>query len=276
MKAVIFGGSTGMGRALAEQFARRGADALLIASDARDLDAVRSDLRLKYGTGKISTLAMDLAQALPEAVVGAVLADFGKFDAMFLVAGLGDDGDSGILAPAAAERLVKINFVAPALLINAAMAAGALLPNGSVVVLSSVEAARGRGRNVLYGASKRGLEQYLEALCASALGHQYQFLVFRLGYIDTAMMQYRNPWLPKVRLGVGGKEHPVEDWLAGRGCTICRFGGGQLRGACNWCRYRSSAAWAFDPAWPVCQLFSRTDLTGAASQSLVTLETNCL
>jgi len=198
MKAVIFGGSAGMGRAIAEQLASRHADVLLVASDARDLDAVRSDLLLKYGTGKISTLAIDLAQAAPEAVVGGILDDFGKFDAMFLVAGLGDDGDSGVLASVAAERLVKINFVAPALLINAVMAADALLPNGSIVVLSSVAAARGRGRNVLYGASKRGLEQYLEALRASSLGHQYQFLVFRLGYLDTAMMQYRQPWLPKA------------------------------------------------------------------------------
>ena len=135
MKAVIFGGSAGMGRAIAEQLASRHADVLLVASDARDLDAVRSDLLLKYGTGKISTLAIDLAQAAPEAVVGSILDDFGKFDAMFLVAGLGDDGDSGVLASVAAERLVKINFVAPALLINAVMAAGALLPNGSIVVL---------------------------------------------------------------------------------------------------------------------------------------------
>lgn len=198
MKAVIFGGSAGMGRALAEQLASKNADMLLVASDVRDLEAVRSDLLLRYGTGKISTLAIDLAQVAPEAIVGAVLDDFGKFDAMFLVAGLGDDTDCGILATAAAERLVKINFVAPALLINAVIAAGALLPKGSVVILSSVAAARARGRNVLYGASKRGLEQYVDALRASALGHQYQFLIFRLGYVDTAMMHYRQPWLPKA------------------------------------------------------------------------------
>lgn len=198
MKAVIFGGSAGMGCAIAEQLASAHADVLLVASDTRDLEAVRSDLLLKYGACKISTLAIDLAQAAPEAVAGAVLADFGKFDAMFLVAGLGDDSDSGVLASAAAERLVRINFVAPALLINAIIATGALLPKGSIAILSSVAAARGRGRNVLYGASKRGLEQYLDALRISSLGNQYQFLVFRLGYIDTAMMQYRKPWLPKA------------------------------------------------------------------------------
>ena len=198
MKAVIFGGSAGIGRAIAERLASIHADVLLIASDARDLDAVRSDLRLRYGASRISTLAIDLAQAAPEAVARAVLDDFGKFDAMFLVAGVGDDDDCGVLAPAAAEHLLNINFVVPALLINAVMAAGALSPSGAVVVLSSVAAARGRGRNVIYGASKRGLERYLEALRVTKLGYQYQFLVFRLGYVDTAMMQYRKPWLPKA------------------------------------------------------------------------------
>jgi len=198
MKAVIFGGSAGMGRAIAERLASTRANVLLVASDLRDLEAVRSDLQVRYDSVEISTLAIELAQAAPEAVVGAVLNDFGKFDAMFFVAGLGDDDDCGVLAPAAAERLMKINFVAPALLMNAVMAAGALSPNGSIVVLSSVAAARGRGRNVLYGASKRGLEQYLDALRISAAGRDYQFLVFRLGYVDTAMMQYRQPWLPKA------------------------------------------------------------------------------
>jgi short-subunit dehydrogenase len=198
MKAVIFGGSAGMGRAIAEQLASIRADVLLIASDVRDLGAVQSDLLLKYEASRISILAMDLTRTAPETVARTVLASFGKFDVMFLVVGAGDDGDCGVLAPAAAERILSINFVVPASLINAIIAADALLPNGSIVALSSVAAARARGRNVLYGASKRGLERYLEALRVTPLGLQYQFLVFRLGYLDTAMMQHRRPWLPKA------------------------------------------------------------------------------
>jgi decaprenylphospho-beta-D-erythro-pentofuranosid-2-ulose 2-reductase len=198
MKAVIFGGSAGMGRAIAEQLASIRADMLLIASDARDLDAVRSDLLLRYEGSRISILATDLTRAAPETVARTVLESFGRVDVMFLVAGAGDDDDCGVLAPAAAERILNINFVIPASLINAIIAAGALLPKGSVVALSSVAAVRARGRNVLYGAAKRGLERYLEALRVTPLGLQYQFLVFRLGYLDTAMMQHRQPWLPKA------------------------------------------------------------------------------
>src|SRR5215218_5987638 len=104
MKAVIFGGSAGMCRAIAEQLASIGADVLLIASDARDLGAVQSDLLLKYQASRISILAIDLTRTVPETVAGTVLESFGKFDVMFLVAGAGDDDDCGVLAPAAAER----------------------------------------------------------------------------------------------------------------------------------------------------------------------------
>lgn len=199
MKAVIFGGSAGIGRALAEQLAKAHAELLLIASDERDLDAVRSDLLLKHAAAGVSTLAIDLAQAASEVVVDAVREKFGRFDAMFFVAGAGDDDDCGVLGSTAAERLLKINFVAPALLISGILAADGLFPRGSIVVLSSVATVRGRGRNVLYGAAKRGLEQYIDALRAGHFGDRYQLLVFRLGYVDTTMMQYRRPWLPKAR-----------------------------------------------------------------------------
>lgn len=198
MRAVIFGGSAGMGRAIAEQLASVHVDVLLIASDARDLEAVQSDLLLRYDASRISTLAIDLTQVAPDTVARDVLERFGKFDAMFLVAGAGDDDDCGVLDPATAACILNINFAVPASLINALLAAEALLPNGAIVVLSSVAAARARGRNVLYGASKRGLEQYLKALRVTPLGLQYQFLIFRLGYLDTAMMQHRQPWLPKA------------------------------------------------------------------------------
>ena len=129
MKAAIFGGSAGMGRAIAEQLASTRAELLLIASDARDLEAVRSDLLLRYEASRISILAMDLTRTAPEAVARTVLESFGKFDVMFLVAGAGDDGDCGVLVPAAAERILSINFVIPASLINAIIAADALLPS---------------------------------------------------------------------------------------------------------------------------------------------------
>ena len=278
MKAVIFGGSAGMGRAIAEQLASRHADVLLVASDARDLDAVRSDLLLKYGTGKVSTLAVDLAQAEPEAVVGGILDDFGKFDAMFLVAGLAVVGDSGVLASAAAERLVKINFVAPALLINAVMAAGALLPNGSIVVLSSVAAARWRGRNVLLwrvearsrAVSRSAPRQQPRAsipipgISSRLSGHRDDAITGNPGCPRLVPTRWQRTSLSKLGRTIGAALFAV---LVEDDCVV-RAPVFADTGVC--------AVWIFDRLGRrLSALSAETVLAGAASQSLVMLETNC-
>ena len=47
--AVVVGASSGLGRALATELARRGHAVLLVASDRRDVDALAADLQLRHG-----------------------------------------------------------------------------------------------------------------------------------------------------------------------------------------------------------------------------------
>ncbi|MBC8022879.1 MAG: SDR family NAD(P)-dependent oxidoreductase, partial [Burkholderiales bacterium] len=46
---LIVGGSSGLGRALAERFARAGHTLALVSSDVRDTEALAADLRLRHG-----------------------------------------------------------------------------------------------------------------------------------------------------------------------------------------------------------------------------------
>ncbi|MBN8483018.1 MAG: SDR family NAD(P)-dependent oxidoreductase, partial [Xanthomonadales bacterium] len=62
MTAIVIGASSGLGRALAVELARRGRPLLLVASDARDLDALACDLGLRFGVA-VGTLALDLVAA---------------------------------------------------------------------------------------------------------------------------------------------------------------------------------------------------------------------
>jgi decaprenylphospho-beta-D-erythro-pentofuranosid-2-ulose 2-reductase len=199
VKAVIFGASAGVGRALAAELAKSGATLLLIASDERDLAAVRSDLLLVGdGRSRIFIRAMDLTQVAPAQVAEVIREDIGTADAVFFVAGLGAVDDIGTLPSPMAERLLRINFLTPVLLSNEIIRGALLAPNGVLLFVSSVAAARARGRNVIYGAAKRGLEQYAEALRMADLGAPIKVVVCRLGYVATAMMDPQSPWLPKA------------------------------------------------------------------------------
>jgi uncharacterized protein len=184
---VIVGASAGLGRALAERLARDRAPLLLVASDGRDLDALRADLEIRHGA-RVRALAADAADPATFAeAIAAALPPGEAIDGLLFPIGLSVDDDDGTAPPERAARLLAVNFQ------GVAAVAGRLLPRmleqgrGVIAGFGSVAAARGRGRNVVYAASKRALESYFESL--RLLGHARAVRVFFyvLGYMDTAL-----------------------------------------------------------------------------------------
>jgi short-subunit dehydrogenase len=195
---VVVGASAGLGRALSEALARRGGGLLLVASDERDLAPLASDLRLAAGS-EARTLAHDAADhaGLARRVAEALSAD-ARVDGLLFPLGWTRADDDGTLAPAEAERLLQVNFL------SVASVVGRLLPrllaqgSGSVVGFGSVAATRGRGRNVVYSASKRALESYFESLRHLAQPQGLTVSFYTLGYLDTSLAFGQRLALPKA------------------------------------------------------------------------------
>lgn len=55
--------------------------------------------------------------------------------------------------------------------------------NGVIVLIGSIAAARGRGRNVAYAAAKRGLESLYESLRQRFRPKQLRVQLYRLGFL---------------------------------------------------------------------------------------------
>ncbi len=186
LKSLVVGASAGLGRAVAEALAEAGHDLFLVASDRRDLDPVARDLSLRFGRSvhwlEVDLLALDL-----DALRSRVAETLGRVDNLFLLAGqafMAEDGEP--LPDAKAERLVEVNLTAPLRIANAFLAE-MMAGGGNMVGAGSVAAVRGRSNNMVYGAAKRGLESYFEALRhrLGATGCRIQF--YRLGYLRTRM-----------------------------------------------------------------------------------------
>lgn len=184
MSAVVVGASSGIGRALAAELARRGNPLLLVASDADDLDALAADLRLRHGI-EVRTLALDLAREPdPGARIAAALDGMPPLKSVLLAAGWSRAGDDGTLGAAAAGDLLAVNLHAPIAITQA------LLPplsanRGTLVALGSVAAVRGRRRNVVYAAAKRGLESFCESLRHGHPPRAPSVQCWRLGFVAT-------------------------------------------------------------------------------------------
>jgi short-subunit dehydrogenase len=145
------------------ELARKKHSLLLIASDSRDLSALASDLMLRFEVN-VATLAIDLAaEPNPGARVVEALADLPPPTALLLPVGMSRSDDDFSLGVNAIGQILAINLHAPLAIIHAVLPK-LLEAHGSIVGFGSIAAARGRGKNVVYAAAKRGLETFFESL----------------------------------------------------------------------------------------------------------------
>ncbi len=222
--AIIIGASSGLGRALAGELARRQHALLLVASDLRDLDALGASLNLAHGVA-VRALAIDLAREVdPGARIVATLDGMPPPGALLLPIGVSREGDDFSLDAAAIGQLLAVNLHAPLAIVHA------LLPklagtHGTIVLFGSVAAARGRGRNVVYAGTKRALESLYESVRQRYEPGKLRVQLYRLGFMATNLTWGTRLPLPAVepeavarvvarRLGKGSSSRYLPRWWA--------------------------------------------------------------
>ncbi len=194
----MVGGSAGVGRAIAEKLASAGHDLIVASSDGRDLAALAADLRIRFG-GEVVPVEVDLA--VNDDVAGRIARaaeQAGAVDGLLLPAGLTIADDHIGLPAHAAERLVRINFLAIVRIVERLLPMLAARPRSVIVGFGSIAAVRGRARNVMYSAAKRALRSYFESLSMSAAGSSVTVQFYVLGYVDTESTANIRTLVPKV------------------------------------------------------------------------------
>jgi short-subunit dehydrogenase len=182
--AIVIGASSGLGRALATELARRGHALLLVASDRRDLDALGASLNLAHGIA-VRALALDLGrEADPGARVATALDGMPPAAALLLPIGQSRDDDDLTLDAARIGEMLAINLHAPLAIVHA------LLPrlveaHGAIVLFGSVAAIRGRARNVVYAGAKRALVSLYESLRQRYRPRELRVQLYELGFMAT-------------------------------------------------------------------------------------------
>lgn len=184
MTYIIVGGSSGLGRALAEKFAAEGCELVLVSRDIRDTIPLAAHLAIKYSV-KVSPVAMDLdCSPLPLDAIDSVLQTHAPLRGLLLPAGINDDNDVVGLDDSALERLLRVNFTAPCQILNHYLPR--LEQNAGIIAgFGSVATARGRSRNAAYAAAKSALESYFESLAHYAANRDLYCQYYVLGYLDT-------------------------------------------------------------------------------------------
>jgi short-subunit dehydrogenase len=197
--AIVLGASAGLGRALAERLAAVRWDLVLVASDARDLDALASHLTIRHGIRAVA-VAADLGSGFDYLDrLGAAADDLGGVDALLFPAGALAADDDGTLDPETAARLVQVNVLAAVATVARFLPALRRRARAVIVGFGSVAAARGRRRNVVYAAAKRALEAFFEGLRHACAGTPVVVQFYVLGYLDTNLAFGLRTPLPRAR-----------------------------------------------------------------------------
>jgi decaprenylphospho-beta-D-erythro-pentofuranosid-2-ulose 2-reductase len=180
---VILGARSDIGRALARRYAEAGADVVLAARNAGDLEADRADLEVRYGR-RAEVVDFDVNAADPDAFFARL---GGAPGTVVLVAGLLGDQTQSAAQDATAREVMDTNYTGPARFLLAAARIMRERQSGCLIGISSVAGDRGRGSNFIYGSAKAGLTAFLSGLRNELAAKGVHVMTVKPGFVATAM-----------------------------------------------------------------------------------------
>lgn len=168
--ALITGGSRGIGRALAAEFAANGYDLVLAARDPDRLAGAARALEREHGAGT-TAYSVDLADPdAPEALFETVAADGTTIDALVNNAGIANYGRFAEIPLEDERRQLAVNVAAPVELAKLFLPGMLERDRGRIVTVASTSAFHPGPRMAGYHASKAYLVRFTESLAAELRG----------------------------------------------------------------------------------------------------------
>ncbi|HWP60632.1 MAG TPA: SDR family NAD(P)-dependent oxidoreductase [Candidatus Acidoferrales bacterium] len=231
--ALITGASRGIGKAIAQAYARAGAKVVLCARGKPDLEAAATEI--ESAGGAVSWKVADLAK--PRQAQGVVRFAVKVYGALHILV-----NNASVLGPrapivdyplAAWEEVIRCNLTGPFVLCKEALKIMIPSGEGSIINVSSGVGRVGRGRWGAYAASKFGLEGLTQVLADELKDKNIRVNAVNPGATRTAMRAQAYPdedpqTLPKPEAITGvflylasdssrnvtGQSLDARDWIA--------------------------------------------------------------
>ncbi len=162
---IITGASSGIGAALAHEFANRGYNLALCARRIEKLETLKSSLTEKHKHIQVMTAALDVnaLDTLPH-VLNEIRQEFGHIDIVIANAGIAGVRRTGSGDLTKDKQILQTNLFGAIATIDAAVAIFREQGYGQIVGMSSFSAFRGIPGSAAYSASKAALTNYLQAV----------------------------------------------------------------------------------------------------------------
>lgn len=180
---IITGASSGIGEALAEKFAKEGANVVLAARSADKLNTFAKELQ-KFGNQVLAVPTDVTKKEDCQQLIEKCVAKFGGIDVLINNAGISmralfEQSDVEVI-----EKLMDVNFYGTVYCTKYALP-HILASKGSIVGVSSIAGYRGLPARTGYSASKFAMQGFLEALRTEVFTRGVNVLVACPGFTSS-------------------------------------------------------------------------------------------
>jgi len=213
--AIVTGASRGLGRAIAVDLAKHGADVALVGRDRAALEETAAACNAAREGAKTLVLTGDVAdQNAVDRFVAETMSAFGRVD--FAIANAGQSIDSLLLRlkPDVIDQMLSVNLKSAFYLCSAVTRPMMKQRSGSIVLMSSIVGVMGNAGQAAYAASKAGLLGLTKSLAKELGSRNIRVNAVAPGLIETAMTEKmpdeaREFLLKQAALGRLGKAEDV-------------------------------------------------------------------
>ena len=229
---LVTGASRGIGRAIANQFAKAGAHvAFTYLSSVEKGEALVKELEA-YGIkakGYRSDASMfDAAEEL----VNAVVADFGQIDVLINNAGITRDGLLMRMTEEQWDEVIRVNLKSVFNLTKAVIKPMMKAKSGSIVNMTSIVGVKGNAGQANYAASKAGIIGFTKSVALELGSLNIRCNAIAPGFIETEMTGELNEatvdeWKKSIPLKRGGEAAEVANVCLFLGSAMSSYVTGQ-------------------------------------------------
>lgn len=230
--ALITGASRGIGRGIAMEFARQGANVAFTfnasADAARALESELEGFGIKAKGYQSNAADFEAAQQL----VKDVIEDFGGLDVLINNAGITKDNLLMRISEEDFDKVIEVNLKSVFNLTKAVIRPFLKQRSGSIINMSSVVGVKGNAGQANYAASKAGILGFTKSVALELGSRNVRCNAIAPGFIETEMTAKLDPktvegWRESIPLKRGGTPEDVASACVFLGSDMSAYVTGQ-------------------------------------------------